>query len=166
MNGRHGDNFAGYHTESKQDWYLEHGYKTWGWPIYRPCYDDDAKWEVFKSRFEHFLLWDMSRCFPPEEADERSKYLNFPIWEDQSRFEGPSTAQLRTHYAKYRASAAPFRKLGHPNLSGGERQQFFWKSYGRYDWFLVADTAAINLSWVHPKGVPHGSRRRRRGSMS
>jgi hypothetical protein len=103
------------------------------------------------------------RCyFPPEEVEERSKYLNFPIWVDQSRFEGASTAQLRTHYASYRASAAPSRELGLPNLLGKERQQFFWKSYGRYEWFLVADAAAIN-SIV---GAPEKPSLGRKGTMS
>lgn len=140
---RHGGNTPGYQIETNQNWYLEHGHKTWGWPIYRTCYDDDEKWKVFQTKFNRILLQDMRYYFPAEEAEQRSKYLNFPTWENRAEFEGATTAQLRAHYLGYLQSDAPFEEQGLVPGLGSKRDLFFRHTFCRYEYFLMADAASI-----------------------
>ena len=109
---RHNGKNAGYEIETTQNWFLEHGHKTWGWPIYRTCYDDDKKWQTFRHKFDDLLLRTMRWHFSAEEVEARSKFLSFPTWKDRAQFEGATTAQLRAHYRKYLKSNAPFEEQG------------------------------------------------------
>jgi hypothetical protein len=152
---RHGEKHAGYHIEMNQVWYSLHGHKTLGWPVYRTCYDgDDERWDTFKLKFRSLLLSAWQKCFPAEEAEERARFIDFPFWEDQARFEGASTAQLREHYKEYLNSSAPFEEQSLPVLTGEARQRFFDRWYVRYQFFLVADAAAIASVFNSPETPP------------
>jgi hypothetical protein len=151
---RHGGICSGAQIEMIQDWNLGNGLKTWGWPIYRTYYDDDERWDTFKIRFRALLLETMKGDFPAEEAEERSKYINFPIREDRARFAGASTTQLRDHYLAYLNSNAPFEEQGLPVLTGEPREWFFAISRCCHKFFLIADAMAIASVLDAPEDLP------------
>lgn len=152
---RHGEKHAGYHIETNQAWYSVHGHKTLGWPIYRTCYDgDDERWDTFKLKFRSLLLSAWQKYFPAEEAEERARFIDFPFWEDRARFGGASTAQLREHYKEYLNSSKPFKEQSLPVLTGEARQHFFDRWYVRYQFFLIADAAAIASVVDSPETPP------------
>jgi hypothetical protein len=133
----------GWLIEMLQDSLQLEGFTSWGWKVYRTCYDNEDDWEIFKSEFKRFLWSDMRRHFDEVEAKEHMKYLNFPFWEDSTAFRNASTAQLRQHFHTYLASEQALKGCNIPRTTLERRTGWTFASLTAYEFFLVADAASI-----------------------
>lgn len=104
------------------------GHKTWGWVIYRSTYNSEEEWQEFLRRL-HAQIEASLKSFGGLDIYDS---LGFKVFEDQTLFDGASTATIREHFKTWAETASQEEQ----GTGRGQSQ--------RYQFCIQVDTEALH----------------------